>query len=628
MRPDAGDRPHDPERRRWARPARRWTGKDLHVGDFDLGASSAAAPLAISALTVAGMAMAFALRGRGPRRRLATSARARRRSASGTRPSTSAPRAGSRRSSASRTTRPRCRRRSPSNPPCACSPRRRRGTASPASRSTEPIRTRSPPAFAWAAERARAGLGPALIELVRDAHVRPRAPRRHALPRQGPAALAGSYPPPTDGGLRGSRRVSPSGRGATRSRRTPRARAGSASSASGDLDRDSKTEAEALVEAEARAVIELPGPTRRAPARTSSRASRRAGTSSRSNPPLRAAREPPRRSRRRREAPAVRRRRERPSSKRSCWASATRCAPTRASSSTARTSAASTATPSCSCSPLLAEFGDRILNSPIAEGGVLGVCVGAALAGHAADRRDAVQRLRRDRLQPARQQRREDPLPLGRLGARWSCACRGAACAAPVRTISQNTEAWFYRTPGLEDRLPLDAARRARAAGRGGRRSRPGPLLRAHRALPRAADQAGARRRTARADPDRKGARCGARARISRSCRTAPTSTSRCASPERSPKDGVEAPCSTCAASRRSTARPLLDRRAALRQACSSSTRTRAPAAIGESLAAIIQEERFEDLDAPGAHRRRARCPAFPTRRRSRTRSSPARRAC
>jgi pyruvate/2-oxoglutarate/acetoin dehydrogenase E1 component len=31
--------------------------------------------------------------------------------------------------------------------------------------------------------------------------------------------------------------------------------------------------------------------------------------------------------------------------------------------------------------PLLEEFGDRIINSPIAEGGVLGVCVGAALAG-------------------------------------------------------------------------------------------------------------------------------------------------------------------------------------------------------------------------------------------------------
>ena len=31
--------------------------------------------------------------------------------------------------------------------------------------------------------------------------------------------------------------------------------------------------------------------------------------------------------------------------------------------------------------PLLKEFGDRILNAPLAEGGILGVCVGAALGG-------------------------------------------------------------------------------------------------------------------------------------------------------------------------------------------------------------------------------------------------------
>ena len=31
--------------------------------------------------------------------------------------------------------------------------------------------------------------------------------------------------------------------------------------------------------------------------------------------------------------------------------------------------------------PLLQEFGDRIVNSPLVEAGVLGVCVGAALAG-------------------------------------------------------------------------------------------------------------------------------------------------------------------------------------------------------------------------------------------------------
>ena len=72
----------------------------------------------------------------------------------------------------------------------------------------------------------------------------------------------------------------------------------------------------------------------------------------------------------------------------------------------------------------------------------------------AADRRDAVQRLRRHRLQSAREQRREDPLPLGRRRCRWSCACRGAACATPGPYHSQNTEPWFYRTPGLKIVVP------------------------------------------------------------------------------------------------------------------------------------------------------------------------------
>ena len=55
----------------------------------------------------------------------------------------------------------------------------------------------------------------------------------------------------------------------------------------------------------------------------------------------------------------------------------------------------------------------------------------------AADRRDAVQRLRGHRLQPAREQRREDPLPLGRRRCRWSSACRGAASATPGRITAR-----------------------------------------------------------------------------------------------------------------------------------------------------------------------------------------------
>ncbi len=45
-----------------ARPARRWTGRDLHVGDFDWGILPATAPLSISSLTAAGMGLAFGAR--------------------------------------------------------------------------------------------------------------------------------------------------------------------------------------------------------------------------------------------------------------------------------------------------------------------------------------------------------------------------------------------------------------------------------------------------------------------------------------------------------------------------------------------------------------------------------------
>jgi 2-oxoisovalerate dehydrogenase E1 component len=99
--------------------------------------------------------------------------------------------------------------------------------------------------------------------------------------------------------------------------------------------------------------------------------------------------------------------------------------------------------------PLLAEFGDRILNSPIAEGGVLGVCVGAALAG----------------MRPIGEIQFNDFVATGfnqlvnnaaKVRYRWGGSVPmvvrmpwgGLRRAGPYH--SQNTEAWFYRTPGLK----------------------------------------------------------------------------------------------------------------------------------------------------------------------------------
>jgi 2-oxoisovalerate dehydrogenase E1 component len=103
--------------------------------------------------------------------------------------------------------------------------------------------------------------------------------------------------------------------------------------------------------------------------------------------------------------------------------------------------------------PLLEEFGDRILNSPIAEAGILGVCIGAALAG----------------LRPIGEMQFNDFVATGfnqlvnnaakiryRWGANVPMVVRmpwgGLRNAGPYH--SQNTEAWFYRTPGLKIVVP------------------------------------------------------------------------------------------------------------------------------------------------------------------------------
>ena len=99
--------------------------------------------------------------------------------------------------------------------------------------------------------------------------------------------------------------------------------------------------------------------------------------------------------------------------------------------------------------PLLKEFGDRIIDSPLAEGAVLGVCVGAALAGQ----------------RPIGEMQFNDFVATGfnqlvnnaaKIRYRWGGSVPmvlrmpwgGLRHAGPYH--SQNTEPWFYRTPGLK----------------------------------------------------------------------------------------------------------------------------------------------------------------------------------
>jgi 2-oxoisovalerate dehydrogenase E1 component len=103
--------------------------------------------------------------------------------------------------------------------------------------------------------------------------------------------------------------------------------------------------------------------------------------------------------------------------------------------------------------PLLDDFGDRILNSPLAEGAVLGVCVGAALAGQ----------------RPIGEIQFNDFVATGfnqlvnnaaKIRYRWGgevpmvvrMPWGGRRSGGPYH--SQNTEAWFYRTPGLKIAVP------------------------------------------------------------------------------------------------------------------------------------------------------------------------------
>jgi 2-oxoisovalerate dehydrogenase E1 component len=103
--------------------------------------------------------------------------------------------------------------------------------------------------------------------------------------------------------------------------------------------------------------------------------------------------------------------------------------------------------------PLLQQFGDRIINSPLAEGAVLGVCVGAALAGQ----------------RPIGEIQFNDFVATGfnqlvnnaaKIRYRWGGSIPmvvrmpwgGLRHAGPYH--SQNTEAWFYRTAGLKIVVP------------------------------------------------------------------------------------------------------------------------------------------------------------------------------
>lgn len=246
--------------------------------------------------------------------------------------------------------------------------------------------------------------------------------------------------------------------------------------------------------------------------------------------------------------------------------------------------------------PLLKDYGDRILNAPLAEGAVLGTCVGAALAG----------------LRPIGEIQFNDFVATGfnqlvnnaaKIRYRWGgevpmvvrMPWGGLRHAGPYH--SQNTEPWFYRTPGLKivcPSTPHDARAMMAAAV-----ADPDPVLyyehialyrdpRVKQLLDPAAPAALPIGRAAlrRAGSDLAIISYGAYVHVG--LRVA----------ERLAADGIEASVLDLR-----TIAPL-DRAAVLAVArqtgrvliLQEDSRT---GGIGESLAAIIQEEAFEWLDAP-----------------------------
>jgi 2-oxoisovalerate dehydrogenase E1 component beta subunit len=246
--------------------------------------------------------------------------------------------------------------------------------------------------------------------------------------------------------------------------------------------------------------------------------------------------------------------------------------------------------------PLLDAFGDRIINSPLCEGGILGVCVGAALTG----------------LRPIGEIQFNDFVATGfnqlvnnaaKIRYRWGGSVPmvvrmpwgGLRRAGPYH--SQNTEPWFYRTPGLKivaPSTPYDARALLASAV-----ADPDPVLfYEHIALYRNPeirqaldDGPPAPLPLGRAALRREGADLAIvsyGAFVHRALRVA----------ERLSGDGIDA----AVLDLRSLA--PIDRASvlALARCCGKvlvvheDSRT---GGIGESLAATIQEEAFEDLDAP-----------------------------
>ena len=311
-------------------------------------------------------------------------------------------------------------------------------------------------AFAWAAERARAGQWTGAHRARVDAHVRPCAPRRHALSRQGTADRRGSIRRSAEQGyadreayefwaardpiasyaarLEREGVIEPGDARRVQTRRAGDRRSRGASGSSPRHGRPAERAAEGVFAGEApRLRVEILDPERRAP--------RGASASPPSIPDRRSIE------------------RGRRFSRRSCSGCATRSRADPRVFVYGEDVGGDYGNAFLLLRPLLAEFGDRESSIRRSRRERCSAWLHRGRAGgRAPDRRDAVQRLRRDRLQSTRQQRRQDPVSLGRVGADGRAHAVGRPSSrGPVPQPEHR--ALVLSHARLEDRRPVDAAR-------------------------------------------------------------------------------------------------------------------------------------------------------------------------
>jgi 2-oxoisovalerate dehydrogenase E1 component len=425
-------------------------GKDLHIGDFEWGILPAAAPLAIGSMTIAGMALAFAREGSG---RVALSFIGEGGSSLGEWHE-AINLCGARRL-----------------PAVFCIENNHIALSTPVAQQsaarvfadkaagygmagitldgTDPEAIAA--AFAWACDRARKGFGPSLIELV-TMRMCGHAHHDDMLYLGRDPRPAWGYPAPEGDGAYAAREDF-----AYWAAKDPLAVYAARLEAEGVLAggelEELKKQAEAIVETEARAVIDAPWPE-----------GVTATTNVLGDAPARDRHDPldrERAARGRRDLPPVEAPAYDASGHTLLEAVALGIADALRADPTAFVIGEDVGRPYGNAflmlRPLLDEFGDRLIASPLAEGAVLGACIGAALAGQ----------------RPIGEMQFNDFVASGfnqlvnnaaKIRYRWGGSVPmvvrmpwgGLRHAGPYH--SQNTEAWFYRTPGLKIVVPSTPA--------------------------------------------------------------------------------------------------------------------------------------------------------------------------